>query len=220
MVFSAFCVRHSQLCLFMTRPCYQFCRDVLIVICLEYGFQIKSGFFCNRYQKEELQDTGCKYFDVTRKLKGKSCTFFTHVFFFFPCAGWLGWFFLYCGIWRSKDYNDKKGNLFFFTIVTNFAYEILSSANLSSNTLSFFFCMIFQGKQDLEENGAVEIARCSRGQYFGELALVTNKPRAASAFALGTVKCLGISQYYFISNRKLYIIYLVVLTVTLSFSRI
>ncbi|NXD72714.1 KAP3 kinase, partial [Eolophus roseicapillus] len=45
-------------------------------------------------------------------------------------------------------------------------------------------------KQDVEENGAVEIARCSRGQYFGELALVTNKPRAASAFALGTVKCL------------------------------
>ncbi|KAI1239441.1 cAMP-dependent protein kinase type II-beta regulatory subunit, partial [Lamprotornis superbus] len=50
--------------------------------------------------------------------------------------------------------------------------------------------MTRKGKQDLEENGAVEIARCSRGQYFGELALVTNKPRAASAFALGTVKCL------------------------------
>jgi len=37
----------------------------------------------------------------------------------------------------------------------------------------------------------VEIARCLRGQYFGELALVTNKPRAASAHAIGTVKCLG-----------------------------
>ncbi|XP_062990228.1 cAMP-dependent protein kinase type II-beta regulatory subunit [Elgaria multicarinata webbii] len=45
-------------------------------------------------------------------------------------------------------------------------------------------------KQDLDENEAVEIARYTRGQYFGELALVTNKPRAASAFALGTVKCL------------------------------
>lgn len=98
----------------------------------------------------------------------------------------------------------KTTTFFFFTIVTNFAYEILNSANLSSNTLSFslFLYMIFQGKQDLEENGAVEIARCSRGQYFGELALVTNKPRAASAFALGTVKCLGISQYHFISNIK------------------
>ncbi|XP_041110763.1 cAMP-dependent protein kinase type II-beta regulatory subunit-like isoform X1 [Polyodon spathula] len=41
-----------------------------------------------------------------------------------------------------------------------------------------------------EENGAVEIARCTRGQYFGELALVTNKPRAASAYAVGNVKCL------------------------------
>ncbi|MGH0124774.1 UNVERIFIED_CONTAM: hypothetical protein FKN15_051903, partial [Acipenser sinensis] len=44
---------------------------------------------------------------------------------------------------------------------------------------------------NVEENGAVEIARCTRGQYFGELALVTNKPRAASAYAVGNVKCLG-----------------------------
>ncbi|KAH0616495.1 hypothetical protein JD844_027635, partial [Phrynosoma platyrhinos] len=50
--------------------------------------------------------------------------------------------------------------------------------------------IIAQGKQDVDENEAVEIARYTRGQYFGELALVTNKPRAASAFALGTVKCL------------------------------
>ncbi|XP_061533086.1 cAMP-dependent protein kinase type II-beta regulatory subunit-like isoform X1 [Phycodurus eques] len=42
-------------------------------------------------------------------------------------------------------------------------------------------------EQDDEE---VEIARCARGQYFGELALVTNKPRAASAYAVGSVKCL------------------------------
>ncbi|KAG9339902.1 hypothetical protein JZ751_022215 [Albula glossodonta] len=40
------------------------------------------------------------------------------------------------------------------------------------------------------ESVAMEIAMCSRGQYFGELALVTNKPRAASAFAVGDVKCL------------------------------
>lgn len=41
--------------------------------------------------------------------------------------------------------------------------------------------------QDPEE---VDIATCSRGQYFGELALVTNNPRAASAYAVGSVKCL------------------------------
>ncbi|XP_062373809.1 cAMP-dependent protein kinase type II-beta regulatory subunit-like [Sardina pilchardus] len=40
------------------------------------------------------------------------------------------------------------------------------------------------------ETDEVEIATCTRGQYFGELALVTNKPRAASAFAVGNVKCL------------------------------
>ncbi|XP_041946024.1 cAMP-dependent protein kinase type II-alpha regulatory subunit-like isoform X2 [Alosa sapidissima] len=39
-------------------------------------------------------------------------------------------------------------------------------------------------------NEEVEIARCSRGQYFGELALVTNKPRAASVYAVGETKCL------------------------------
>ncbi|XP_043352854.1 cAMP-dependent protein kinase type II-beta regulatory subunit isoform X3 [Dermochelys coriacea] len=55
-----------------------------------------------------------------------------------------------------------------------------------------------KNKQDVEENGAVEIARYSRGQYFGELALVTNKPRAASAFALGTVKCLGTDSVIFL----------------------
>lgn len=37
----------------------------------------------------------------------------------------------------------------------------------------------------------MDITTCSRGQYFGELALVTNKPRAASAYAVGSVKCLG-----------------------------
>lgn len=41
-----------------------------------------------------------------------------------------------------------------------------------------------------QDNTEVEIARCNRGQYFGELALVTNKPRAASAYAVGEVKCL------------------------------
>ncbi|XP_053175610.1 endoplasmin-like isoform X1 [Scomber japonicus] len=49
--------------------------------------------------------------------------------------------------------------------------------------------IIAQTKKDQEEE-EMEIATCSRGQYFGELALVTNKPRAASAYAVGSVKCL------------------------------
>ncbi|KAM3870336.1 cAMP-dependent protein kinase type II-beta regulatory subunit-like [Diretmus argenteus] len=44
-------------------------------------------------------------------------------------------------------------------------------------------------KKDQEEE-EVDIATCSRGQHFGELALVTNKSRAASAYAVGSVKCL------------------------------
>lgn len=51
-----------------------------------------------------------------------------------------------------------------------------------------------------EANQEVEIARCHRGQYFGELALVTNKPRAASAYAVGEVKCLG-KQMVFVSGH-------------------
>ncbi|XP_043079621.1 protein kinase, cAMP-dependent, regulatory, type II, alpha, B [Puntigrus tetrazona] len=43
----------------------------------------------------------------------------------------------------------------------------------------------------------VEVARCSRGQYFGELALVTNKPRAASVYAAGETKCLVIDVQAF-----------------------
>ncbi|CAM4716355.1 unnamed protein product [Leuciscus chuanchicus] len=52
-------------------------------------------------------------------------------------------------------------------------------------------------KADRQDNTEVEIARCSRGHYFGELALVTNKPRAASAYAIGDVKCLVIDVQAF-----------------------
>lgn len=48
-----------------------------------------------------------------------------------------------------------------------------------------------QTKAGQQDNTEVEVARCSRGQYFGELALVTNKPRAASVYAVGETKCLG-----------------------------
>ncbi|XP_074529305.1 protein kinase, cAMP-dependent, regulatory, type II, alpha, B [Halichoeres trimaculatus] len=47
-------------------------------------------------------------------------------------------------------------------------------------------------KAGQQDNTEVEVARCSRGQYFGELALVTNKPRAASVYAVGETKLLVI----------------------------
>lgn len=56
--------------------------------------------------------------------------------------------------------------------------------------LQLILFWVFSMEAKPEADG-VEIARCSRGQYFGELALVANQPRAASAFAAGSVKCLG-----------------------------
>lgn len=42
----------------------------------------------------------------------------------------------------------------------------------------------------LDDSGKeVEINRITKGGYFGELALVTHRPRAASAFCDGEVKC-------------------------------
>uniref|UniRef100_G3P6R6 Protein kinase cAMP-dependent type II regulatory subunit beta n=1 Tax=Gasterosteus aculeatus aculeatus TaxID=481459 RepID=G3P6R6_GASAC len=48
-----------------------------------------------------------------------------------------------------------------------------------------------------QEDEEMDIATCMRGQYFGELALVTNKPRAASAYAVGSVKCLAMDVQAF-----------------------
>uniref|UniRef100_A0A8B9L5X1 Protein kinase cAMP-dependent type II regulatory subunit beta n=1 Tax=Astyanax mexicanus TaxID=7994 RepID=A0A8B9L5X1_ASTMX len=58
---------------------------------------------------------------------------------------------------------------------------------LSSKVYSKGEQIIAQVNSEEEE---VDIATCTRGQYFGELALVTNKPRAASAYAVENVKCL------------------------------
>lgn len=52
-----------------------------------------------------------------------------------------------------------------------------------------------QTKADHADNVEVELTRCSRGHYFGELALVTNKPRAASVYAEGPVKLVGEKKY-------------------------
>jgi cAMP-dependent protein kinase regulator len=39
-----------------------------------------------------------------------------------------------------------------------------------------------------QDRGEVEISKLVKGEYFGELALVTHRPRAASAYAQDTVK--------------------------------
>jgi CRP-like cAMP-binding protein len=45
------------------------------------------------------------------------------------------------------------------------------------------------GVKNLKTGTALfQINRISKGGYFGELALVTHKPRAASAYAVGNIK--------------------------------
>eukprot|EP00914_Ancora_sagittata_P011184 GHVO01021797.1.p1 GENE.GHVO01021797.1~~GHVO01021797.1.p1 ORF type:complete len:395 (+),score=66.59 GHVO01021797.1:736-1920(+) len=43
--------------------------------------------------------------------------------------------------------------------------------------------------QSPDSNEEVELSRLTKGQYFGELALVTHKPRAASVYSIGRTKC-------------------------------
>jgi len=48
-----------------------------------------------------------------------------------------------------------------------------------------------------QDGGEVEISNLKKGQYFGELALVTHRPRAASAYAADNVKVACKYRYYY-----------------------
>ncbi|TNN82076.1 cAMP-dependent protein kinase type II-beta regulatory subunit [Liparis tanakae] len=71
--------------------------------------------------------------------------------------------------------------------------QIIAQGDLAD---CFYIVESGQTKKD-QEDEEVDIATCTRGQYFGELALVTNKPRAASAYAVGSVKCLAMDVQAF-----------------------
>eukprot|EP01118_Nematostelium_gracile_P008769 TRINITY_DN2912_c0_g1_i1.p1 TRINITY_DN2912_c0_g1~~TRINITY_DN2912_c0_g1_i1.p1 ORF type:complete len:536 (-),score=144.87 TRINITY_DN2912_c0_g1_i1:87-1694(-) len=52
--------------------------------------------------------------------------------------------------------------------------------------------IVTQSRQD--NTRPIEVTRYQRGSYFGEVALLTNKPRAANVIANGQVKCLGLNR--------------------------
>lgn len=76
-------------------------------------------------------------------------------------------------------------------VTTFFLKHIYVQSLKDKQLFNLMFPCLLQTKAGRRENTEVEVARCSKGQYFGELALVTNKPRAASAYAVGETKCLG-----------------------------
>lgn len=51
-----------------------------------------------------------------------------------------------------------------------------------------------------QEGGEVEISVLGKGQYFGELALVTHRPRAASAYASDNIKVA--CKYYMLRRYE------------------
>ena len=52
--------------------------------------------------------------------------------------------------------------------------------------------IVTQRKSDSEPE--VEVARLTKSQYFGEIALLTNRPRAATVKANGTLKCVKLDR--------------------------
>lgn len=52
-------------------------------------------------------------------------------------------------------------------------------------------------EQDGDSSGSMEVARLSSGSYFGEIALLTTKPRQATVTADGNLKCLTVNRRTF-----------------------
>jgi len=55
-----------------------------------------------------------------------------------------------------------------------------------------------QGNGDGDSEGEVEVSRVGKGDYFGELALLRDAPRAATVRALSAVKCVILTKADFI----------------------
>lgn len=68
-------------------------------------------------------------------------------------------------------------------------FLLISAA--ASKIFCFMWChFLLQGSNGDNR----EVNRLKTGNYFGELGLISKKPRAASVFAVGDVKCAGMSR--------------------------
>jgi cAMP-dependent protein kinase regulator len=75
---------------------------------------------------------------------------------------------------------------------------------MSVSRLITIFDIIVDGEAEVlqnRENGPEQIATLHKSDYFGEVALLTNRPRAATVVAVGTLKCIGLDRERF--NRVL-----------------
>lgn len=115
---------------------------------------------------------------------------------------------------KRRNHERLLGNVQLLENLTEYEKMNLADA-LESKSFKDGECIIRQGDEAdymyfIEEGKAsvkmrdqndptseVEIAECSQGGYFGELALVTHKPRAASVYANGICVCAVLDVHAF-----------------------
>jgi len=75
---------------------------------------------------------------------------------------------------------------------------------MREGTVGDRFYIIVEGEAEVfqqRENGVEQIATLKKSNYFGEIALLTDRPRAATVVAVGHLKCVGLDRDRF--NRVL-----------------
>lgn len=67
---------------------------------------------------------------------------------------------------------------------------------VEAGSLGVGFYMVMEGKLEVRKKGDV-IARLGKGDFFGEMALLSNSPRIADVVAVAPTKCLVLSVWSF-----------------------
>jgi CRP-like cAMP-binding protein len=74
---------------------------------------------------------------------------------------------------------------------------------VSEGEMGVGFYLILDGNVEVTKGGK-RLARLGRGQFFGEMALLDNKPRSADVVATEEVTCFALSSWTFLGIVKTY----------------